>query len=49
MEIIFGGVAISKVNQDPQAYGRKGMAVAGLIIGIVDMVLGVFCMIWVFG
>jgi len=47
--IIFGGVAISKVKQNPQAYAGKGMAVAGLIIGIVDMVLGVFWIMWVFG
>jgi len=47
--VIFGGVAISRANQNPQVYGGKGMAVAGLVIGIVATVLGVFWLMRVFG
>ena len=47
--IILGGVAISNVNQNPRGYGGKGMALAGLIIGIVDTFLGILSLIWLFG
>ncbi|MFO8013372.1 MAG: DUF4190 domain-containing protein [Phycisphaerae bacterium] len=36
LAVIFGGVALSKINGDPQL-GGKGLAIAGLVIGIVDL------------
>lgn len=37
--IIFGGIAISQINKDPNQEG-KGMAIAGLVIGIIGTVFG---------
>jgi hypothetical protein len=41
-----GGVAISKANEakriiasNPQYYGGEGMATAGLVLGIIDIIL----------
>jgi hypothetical protein len=33
--IILGGLALSQADRDPQRYGGKGMAVAGLVLGIL--------------
>jgi len=36
LAVIFGGVALSKISGNPQL-GGKGMAIAGLVIGIIDL------------
>jgi len=36
LAIIFGAVALGKINNDPSLKG-KGMAVAGLVLGIVEI------------
>ena len=36
LAIIFGGVALARANRGA---GRRGMALAGLILGIIDVVL----------
>lgn len=36
LAVIFGGVALAKINSDPQL-GGKGLAIAGLVIGIIDL------------
>ncbi|QJD81463.1 DUF4190 domain-containing protein [Spirosoma rhododendri] len=40
LAIIFGGVALSKIRKNPEVSGR-GMAVAGMILGIVATVVTV--------
>ena len=37
--IIFGGVAISQINKNPNEDG-KGLAIAGLVIGILGTLIG---------
>ena len=37
LAVIFGGIAISQTNKDPNLKG-KGMAIAGLILGILGMI-----------
>lgn len=32
---ILGGVAMGNADRDPQRYGGKGMATAGLVLGII--------------
>jgi len=36
LAVIFGGVALSAINKDPRL-GGKGLATAGLVIGIIDL------------
>jgi hypothetical protein len=36
---VMGGLALSKVKAQPQLYGGKGMALAGLICGIVAILM----------
>jgi hypothetical protein len=38
---VMGGVALSKVKAQPQIYGGKGMALAGLICGIIAVLLSI--------
>jgi Co/Zn/Cd efflux system component len=38
LAIIFGGVALSKIRKNPEVSGR-GMAIAGLVLGIVATVV----------
>ena len=40
LAIIFGGVGISQCNKYPNLYIGKGFAVAGLVIGIIGLVIG---------
>ena len=40
LAIIFGGVGISQCNKYPNLYTGKGFAVAGLVIGIIGLVIG---------
>ena len=37
--IIFGGIGLSKIKKNPEKYKGKGMAVTGLVTGIVAIVL----------
>jgi Domain of unknown function (DUF4190) len=45
LAIIFGGVALSQINNNPAQSGR-GMAIAGLIMGIASFVIIVLIMIF---
>lgn len=38
---VMGGIALSKAKAQPQVYGGKGMAVAGLICGIVAILFAI--------
>ncbi len=42
LAVIFGGVGISQCNKQPNVYSGKGLAIAGLVIGIVVLA---FCLI----
>lgn len=46
LAIVFGAVAMNQCKNDPTYTGR-GMAIAGLIVGVVAVVLGVG--FWVLG
>ncbi len=46
LAIVFGGVAISQTRKDPSLGGR-GMAIAGLVCGIVAISLWVILIAWV--
>ena len=37
--IIFGGIGISKIQKNPEKYKGKGMAVSGLVTGIIGFVV----------
>jgi hypothetical protein len=37
--IIFGGIGLSKIKKNPEKYKGKGMAVTGLVTGIVAIVI----------
>lgn len=37
--IIFGGIGISKIKKNPEKYKGRGMAVAGLVTGIIGIVV----------
>ncbi|MBA7594356.1 hypothetical protein ES703_01297 [subsurface metagenome] len=45
LAIIFGAIGISQTNKDPNLKG-KGMAVAGLVLGIIACVGWVIGIIW---
>lgn len=38
LAIIFGGVGISQCNRQPNVYKGKGLAIAGLVIGIIEVI-----------
>jgi hypothetical protein len=38
---VMGGLALSKVKTQPQIYGGKGMALAGLICGIIALLMAI--------
>jgi Domain of unknown function (DUF4190)/GYF domain 2 len=44
--IVFSLIAISQINQNPQAYEGKGMAVGGLVLSVVSLVLA--AVMWMF-
>lgn len=44
--IVFGGIAISQTSKNPNL-GGKGMAIAGLVTGIVAIALWVILIAWV--
>jgi hypothetical protein len=37
--VIFSSIALSKVNEQPERYSGKGLAIAGIIIGVVVLLL----------
>ena len=39
MAIVLGAVSINTVKKDPDAYQGTGMALAGIIIGIICIIL----------
>jgi len=45
LAIIFGGVAISQTGKDPTLGGR-GMAIAGLVLGIIIVAVWIITIIW---
>jgi len=46
LAIIFGAIALGQLNKDPSLKG-KGMAVAGLVLGIVVFIVWIILIIWV--
>jgi hypothetical protein len=48
LAIIFGGVAINQTGKNPNLSGR-GMAIAGLILGIVGFFITLFVIIAIVG
>lgn len=45
LAIIFGGVAMGQLNRNPEMKGR-GLATAGLIVGIIAFVVRIIVAIW---
>lgn len=45
LAIIFGGIGLSQTNKDPNLKGR-GMAVAGLVLGIIVGIIWIIAIIW---
>jgi hypothetical protein len=41
LAIIFGAIALSQMGKDPHISG-KGMAIAGLVLGIIGFAAGLF-------
>ena len=39
--LVFSIIALSQIKNDPEHYGGKGMAIAGLVLCILSLVLGV--------
>jgi hypothetical protein len=37
--VIFGGIGLSKIKKNPEKYKGKGMAITGLVTGIVAIVV----------
>ena len=46
LAVIFGGIAVSKANQNP-AVGGRGRAIAGLVLGLIS--LGLFVLVLAIG
>jgi len=44
LAVIFGGVALSAINKDPRL-GGKGLAIAGLVIGIIDLAVWIVLLV----
>ncbi len=42
---VLGGIAMSKIKADPQRYGGKGMALAGLICGGISILLAIVLLV----
>ena len=47
--IIFGAISIKRINERPYELKGKGMAIAGLIIGIFAFVAAIFILILFMG
>jgi hypothetical protein len=39
LAIIFSAIGLGKINKDPSRWRGKGLAVAGLVIGIIDILV----------
>jgi hypothetical protein len=39
LAIVLGAVAVSQANKKPEEYGGKGMAITGLVLGIIQVSL----------
>jgi hypothetical protein len=46
---VMGGIQMSKCNAQPDQYGGKGMAMGGLICGIVGLLIGLAMIFLGFG
>lgn len=42
---VLGGIAMSKIKADPQRYGGKGMALAGLVCGALSILLAIVLLV----
>jgi hypothetical protein len=38
LAVIFSGIGLNKINNDPDRWSGKGLATAGIIIGIIDII-----------
>jgi hypothetical protein len=47
LAVIFGAVALNQIKQQPTAYSGRGMAIAGLVLGLVG--LAIFVLVVAFG
>jgi hypothetical protein len=45
LAIIFGGVALAQIGKNPALKGR-GMAVAGLVLGIITVIAWIAIIVW---
>ena len=45
LAIIFGGVGISQCNSQPNVYKGKGLAIAGLVIGILGLAFNILIIV----
>ena len=43
--VVCGVVAIQKINREPDVYGGKGLAIAGIVMGSSALVLSVISMV----
>ena len=39
LAIVFGAVSLSQSKKNPQKYTGRGMAIAGLVLGLVSLVI----------
>ena len=39
LAVIFGGVSLSKIKNNPRKYKGRGLAIAAIILGIIDVVV----------
>jgi hypothetical protein len=39
LAIVFSGIGLSQIKKDPSRFSGKGLAIAGLVIGIVDIIV----------
>jgi hypothetical protein len=47
LAVIFGAVALNQMKHQPVAYSGRGLAIAGLVLGLVGLVL--FVLVLAFG
>lgn len=46
LAVVMGGIAISKANKQPAEFGGKGMAITGLVLGIIQLAFVVLVLIF---
>lgn len=44
--IVFGAIALKKIKEEPQTYGGHGMALTGLILGIIGTIVGLVFLVF---